>query len=106
RLEKAGHRFRTASDTETIVHSYEECGLDFASALEGMFAIVLWDSRLKRLVLARDRIGLKPLYYTLTPTGLVFGSEIKALLCHPDVPRIPDLISLYLLLAFGYTPTN
>ena len=79
-LERHGHRFRTRSDTETIVHAYEEAGPSFATELRGMFAIAVWDERRRRLVLARDRIGKKPLYYAHYEGRLVFGSEIKALL--------------------------
>src|SRR5262245_50991104 len=73
-LEAAGHRFTTNSDTETIVHAYEEDGLDFTRRLRGMFAIALWDRKRKRLVLARDRFGKKPLYYSFDGQRLLFGS--------------------------------
>jgi len=75
----SGHRFKTRSDTETIVHLYEELGEECFAHLRGMFAIALWDGRRKRLVLARDRIGKKPLFYSWDGRRLVFGSEIKAL---------------------------
>jgi len=74
-----GHRFRTNGDTETIVHAYEEFGADCASHLRGMFAFAIWDSRTDTLLLARDRIGVKPLYYTQTDRAFLFGSELKAL---------------------------
>src|SRR5579859_8119708 len=85
-LEK-GHRFRTNSDTETIVHAYEEYGVDCVLHLNGMFGFAIWDNARKRLFLARDRAGKKPLYYTLVDGNLVFASEIKSLLCHPRVKR-------------------
>ncbi len=105
RLEAQGHHYRTACDTETLVHLYEEHGLDFAADLNGMFALGLWDAPRGRLVLARDRMGQKPLYYTRTPDGgLVFGSEPKALLPHPDVPRSLDPDSLARYLFYEYLP--
>ncbi len=78
-LKEAGHQFRTNSDTETIVHAYEEYGLDFVEHLQGMYGIALWDDRLKRLVLVRDRIGEKPLFYSEEAGELYFASEIKAI---------------------------
>src|SRR6266511_735798 len=84
-LERAGHRFATRSDTEVIVHAYEEYGLDFLKHLDGMFALAVWDAREQRLVLARDRLGKKPLYFAHLPHRLVFASEIKALMEDPDV---------------------
>jgi asparagine synthase (glutamine-hydrolysing) len=89
-LEGKGHRFRTEGDTETIVHLYEEHGLDFPTRLNGMFAIALWDARRGRLALVRDRVGIKPLYYYADGSSLVFGSEIKALLASERVPREID----------------
>jgi asparagine synthase (glutamine-hydrolysing) len=91
-----GHQFRTHhSDTETLVHLYEQYGLDFPSHLNGMFAIAIWDIRAERLILVRDRAGIKPLYIAEQPgRGLVFGSEPKALLAHPDVSRAPDFAAL------------
>ncbi len=88
-LQKKGHRFRTLSDTETIVHCYEEYGPDFCTHLNGQFAIALWDGNRQRLLLARDRVGIRPLYYAKVPgKGLVFGSEMKALFAYPGVtPR-------------------
>ncbi len=79
RLEGSGHRFRTDSDTESIVHLYEDLGVDCFKALNGMFAIAIWDSRKRQLVLARDRLGKKPLFYQATASQLLFGSELKAL---------------------------
>jgi asparagine synthase (glutamine-hydrolysing) len=104
-LVAGGHTYRTSSDTETIVHLYEDRGDDFARAMNGMFALAIWDRRRSRLVLARDRMGQKPLYYAETPSGgLVFGSEPKALLAHPDVPRrlSPEGLSRYLF--YEYVP--
>jgi asparagine synthase (glutamine-hydrolysing) len=104
-LEQRGHAFRTDSDTETIVHAYEEDGPDCVRRLRGMFAFALWDGRKEELLLARDRAGKKPLYYTLTPSGtLVFGSELKSLLEHPEVAREIDEEALDAYLAFGYVP--
>ncbi|HZB43708.1 MAG TPA: asparagine synthase (glutamine-hydrolyzing), partial [Pyrinomonadaceae bacterium] len=104
-LEARGHRFRTHSDTETIVHAYEEWGDDFVTRLRGMFAFALWDEPARTLFIARDRVGKKPLYYTLTPRGtLVFGSELKSLLEHPEVGRDIDYEALDAYLTFGYVP--
>src|SRR5690242_8339871 len=80
RLIGLGHRFRTHSDTEAIVHAYEEFGLDFPKYLNGMFALAIHDTRTQRVVLARDHLGIKPLFYSVTREGLFFGSEIKAVL--------------------------
>lgn len=104
-LIERGHMFRTQSDTECLVHLYEEHGAEFAARLNGMFALALWDNRRKRLVLARDRMGQKPLVYAETASGgLVFGSEPKALLLHPDVPRQLDLSGLARYLFYEYLP--
>jgi asparagine synthase (glutamine-hydrolysing) len=99
RLESSGHRFRTHGDTEVLVHLYERHGLDFARRLRGMFAIALWDAPRRRLVLARDRFGIKPLYYRTTAEGLEFASELRAL------PRDEiDLDALEAFLAFNSIP--
>ena len=86
-LEALGHRFATASDTEVIVHLYEEYGPDCVLKLRGMFGFAVWDLRRQTLMLARDRVGIKPLYYAELPTGLAFASELKSLLTLPDLPR-------------------
>ena len=87
RLEGSGHTFRTQSDTETIVHLYEDEGTGCFEHLNGMFAIAIWDSRHRRLVLGRDRLGQKPLYYALQSQRLLFASELKSILEVQDVPR-------------------
>lgn len=94
-LKAAGHRFRTDhSDTEILVHLYEQYGDEFLHKLNGMFAIALWDIRRQRLFLARDRAGIKPLYFSMAGGRLIFGSEIKAILQHPAVSREPDFAAL------------
>jgi asparagine synthase (glutamine-hydrolysing) len=103
-LEGAGHRFTTRSDTEVLVHLYEERGLDFVHALRGMFAIALWDPRRRRLVLARDRFGIKPLYYREAGGVFSFASELKALLEQPDLDRRIDLDAVESFLAFNSIP--
>jgi len=102
-LERRGHVFRTGSDTEVLVHLYEEHGLEFVKKLRGMFALALWDVRRSRLVLARDRLGKKPLYVRREPGRLLFASEIKGIL-EADVPRRVDLQALHEYLALGYVP--
>jgi asparagine synthase (glutamine-hydrolysing) len=99
-----GHVFRTHSDTECIVHGYEEWGADVANHLRGMFAFALWDSARERLLIARDHFGIKPLFYTQVDGILLFGSEIKSLLLHPLVKREIDLVSLDKYLSFLYIP--
>lgn len=103
-LEQRGHIFKTQTDTEVIVHAYEEYGDECVTHFNGMFAIALWDSREQRLFLARDRLGLKPLYYWSGADKLVFGSELKALILHPDVSRQVDLAALDLFLTLEYIP--
>src|SRR5262245_30864974 len=83
---REAHAFSTRSDSEIALHLHEERGPEFLALLNGMFALVLWDTRARRLLLARDRVGIKPLYYARTRDGLLFGSELKSLLAHPDCP--------------------
>ncbi|WP_028575408.1 asparagine synthase (glutamine-hydrolyzing) [Desulfonatronovibrio hydrogenovorans] len=104
-LQNRGHVFQTKSDTESILHAYREWGLDFVKHLRGMFAIALWDERKKHLVLARDRIGKKPLYYLADGNKLVFGSELKAVLAAPGVPRNLDHAALDCYFSYGYVPS-
>jgi asparagine synthase (glutamine-hydrolysing) len=99
RLERAGHRFHTHGDTEVLVHAYEEWDLHFAERLRGMFAVAVWDARRRRLVIARDRYGIKPLYYRLAPERIEFASELRAL------PRgAIDLDALEAFLTFNCVP--
>ncbi|HZA65468.1 MAG TPA: XrtA/PEP-CTERM system amidotransferase, partial [Geminicoccaceae bacterium] len=100
-----GHRFATASDTEVIVHAWEQWGEACVARLRGMFAFALWDQRRRILFLARDRIGIKPLLYAALPDGrLIFASELKALLAHPELPRRIEPQALEDYLAYGYVP--
>jgi asparagine synthase (glutamine-hydrolysing) len=103
-LQAGGHRLATAGDTEPIVHLYEDHGTRFPTRLRGMFGIAVWDERRRRLVLTRDRMGVKPLYYALTPCGLAFGSEIKSLLAGDLVEPRLDPLAAELYLAYGYVP--
>jgi asparagine synthase (glutamine-hydrolysing) len=105
-LEAAGHRFYTSSDTETIVHGYEEWGEHVFSRLRGMFGIAIWDARAHTLLLARDRAGIKPLYYGEASGRLFFGSEAKCLLVNPEVDRSIDPAALDHYLAYLYTPRD
>ena len=98
-----GHQFSSHCDTEVVVHLYEEWGDDFVQHLQGMFAIALWDADRRRLLLARDRLGIKPLFYAQHNGSLVFGSEIKALLV-TDLPRRVDPVALHDYLSFDYVP--
>jgi asparagine synthase (glutamine-hydrolysing) len=103
-LEGKGHRFSTNSDTETIVHLYEECGEQCFARLRGMFAIALWDAPRRRLLLARDRVGKKPLFYSADPQRIVFGSELKALLAAGGISRDTDIHALSDYFSLGYIP--
>ncbi len=105
-LEQKGHRFKSMTDTEVIVHLYEEKGEECVEALRGMFAFAIWDTHRQSLLLARDRIGKKPLYYWHKGGVLLFASEIKALLCHPAVSRTIDWQAFHHYMAFGYTPAD
>jgi len=101
-LEARGHRYRTKSDTETIVHLYEEYGRDCVKYLRGMFAFTIWDRRKRQLFIARDRLGIKPLYYRYDGATLLFGSEIKIILTHPGARAEFNRATLAEYLAFGY----
>jgi asparagine synthase (glutamine-hydrolysing) len=103
-LERRGHRFATHSDTEVLVHLYEEHGDGFVERLRGMFAIALWDARERRLLLARDRFGIKPLYYRLHDGTLSFASELKAMLAQPGFSREIDPRAVAAYLAFNSIP--
>ncbi|MFI6846646.1 asparagine synthase (glutamine-hydrolyzing) [Kitasatospora sp. NBC_00085] len=103
-LTAAGHRFRTRSDTEVVLHAYLEWGEGLAERLNGMFAFAIWDARLEELLLVRDRMGVKPLHYCPTPHGVIFGSEVKAVLAHPDVRPVVDLDGLREMFAVTKTP--
>jgi asparagine synthase (glutamine-hydrolysing) len=102
-LEARGHRFRTRSDTEVIAHLYEDHGSAFVDHLRGMFGIALYDVRRRRLVLARDRLGIKPVYWTEKNGCLIYGSEIKALLAHPDVTAEPNEAGLFQFLLLRHS---
>src|SRR5262249_19445319 len=103
-LEVLGHRFRGRCDSEVVVHAYEAWGPRCVERFRGFFAFALWDSGRRQLLLARDRIGIKPLYYAERPDRFLFGSEIKAILEHPDVPREVDVQSLYHYLGYEFVP--
>src|SRR5437016_5324147 len=103
-LERAGHRFRTASDTEVIVHAWEEYGEHCPDHLNGMFGFAVWDRRREVLFLARDRMGEKPLYYAKVDGWFVFGSELRAVLAHPHVGRALDPEGLARYLAYDFVP--
>lgn len=104
-LSARGHRFRTRCDTEVIVHAWEEWGEACVDRFRGMFAFALWDENEQTLFLARDRLGIKPLYYALLPDRtLIFSSELKALLCHPGLRREIDVSAVEDYFAYGYVP--
>ncbi|GAA2629361.1 asparagine synthase (glutamine-hydrolyzing) [Streptomyces vastus] len=104
RLVARGHRFATVSDTEVLVHLYEEHGDDLVEHLRGMFALAIWDASRRRLLLARDRVGKKPLFYRQAGASLTFASELKALVADPSVPRDLDPVALHHYLTFQYVP--
>ncbi len=103
-LKGRGHQFRTVSDTEVITHSYEEYGEECFKGFNGMFAIGIWDEKKNRLILARDRLGKKPLYYSFINETLLFASELKAILKYPGFPRRVDPLSLTKYLFFEFIP--
>jgi asparagine synthase (glutamine-hydrolysing) len=105
-LETCGHRFRTRTDSEVIVHAYEQWGDRFVERFRGMFGFALWDDPRRRLVIVRDRLGIKPIYYSRTTSGVTFGSEIKSLLEDPDVPQdwSPEALDAYLALQYVPCP--
>jgi asparagine synthase (glutamine-hydrolysing) len=104
-LERKGHRFKTHADTEVILHGYEEWGVNCVGRLNGMFAFAIWDEPQQRLFVARDHLGIKPLYYTRIDDRLVFGSEIKALLADRQCPRSVNLSSLSQLFTLRFVPS-
>jgi len=103
-LEQRGHRFKSRSDSEVVLHLYEEHGVDFVDHLRGMFAIALWDAPRRRLVLARDRFGKKPLFYHAGPRGLVFASELGALVASRRFEKRPDLDAIDAFITLQYVP--
>ncbi len=103
-LKQKGYKFNSSSDTEVIIYLYEEYGEEFVSKLNGMFAIAIWDAEKQKMILARDRMGQKPLYYYFKNNNLIFASEIKAVLTHPEVDRALDEVSVFRYFAFDYVP--
>ena len=104
-LEQAGHQFRSRSDSEVIIHAYEQWGEQCLHRFNGMFAFALWDSRTRRLFLARDRLGVKPLYYWSDGTHFAFGSELKSLLALPNMPHQLNRAALQSYLKYEYVPS-
>src|SRR5713101_6609927 len=104
-LEQCGHRFRTNSDTEVIIHGYKEWGTEVFNHLNGMFGLAIWDVTKKRLVVARDAMGIKLIYYRIANGQLTFGSEIRAVLAAEDSKPEVDPVALNLFLRFRYTPS-
>ncbi|MFG1704241.1 asparagine synthase (glutamine-hydrolyzing) [Nonomuraea sp. M3C6] len=105
-LAARGHRFRTQSDTEVVLRAYVEWGEDLAEHLNGMYAFAVWDARREELLLVRDRMGIKPLYFYPTPHGVLFGSEPKAILANPLAQRVVDADGLREMMAFVKTPEH
>jgi asparagine synthase (glutamine-hydrolysing) len=103
-LQRRGHTFKSSSDTEVIVHAYEEWGEQAVTRLQGMFAFALWDERQHQLFISRDRVGIKPLYYSNTGKGIVFASELKSLLVDPSVPRRLNARAIDRFLTYYYVP--
>ncbi|MGC3956814.1 MAG: hypothetical protein QM813_02270 [Verrucomicrobiota bacterium] len=104
-LESHGHQFKTKSDTEVIVHAYEQWGEDCVKRFNGMFAFALWDGNKRELFIARDHLGIKPLYHVTIGSKLVFASELKCLLLHPGCPREVDTEALAELFTFRSVPS-
>lgn len=105
-LQKRGHKFYTNSDTEAIIHLYDDLGVECLQQLRGMFALAIWDTVDRSLFLARDRVGKKPLLYSHQVSGdLVFGSEFRAVLAHPSIEKVPDPAAIDRYLSFGYVPS-
>ena len=104
-LIRKGHIFRSRSDTEVIVHLYEDLGPEALRALRGMFALAIWDANHRQLLLARDRLGKKPLFYFAGPSSFAFASELQSLLEDPSVPRVPDLEAIRYYLTYRYVPS-
>ncbi len=103
-LEQKGHVFKSDTDSETILHGYEEWGVEVVQQLDGMFAFALWDQRKKQLFAARDRYGIKPLVYACWPEGMAFASELKSLMAIPALPKTLDLQALWTFLSFAQIP--
>src|SRR6202008_1719188 len=103
-LESLGHRFRTHCDTETVLQAFLEWGTDCFARLRGMFALAIWSNAEQRLVLARDRLGIKPLYIAESGDDLFFASELKGILIHPEIPRYLSLEGLDCYLSMNYVP--
>ncbi|HZX65614.1 MAG TPA: asparagine synthetase B, partial [Myxococcales bacterium] len=105
RLRQRGHAFATRSDTEVVLRAYLEWGERFVEELHGMFAIAIWDGRARRLILARDRAGKKPLFFVQTPNAVMFASEIKAFFQHSQLTIEPDPVALPSYFVHGYVPS-
>ena len=103
-LESRGHRFLTSSDCETLVHLYEEYGADFVERLRGMFAFALWDERRQTMIIGRDRLGIKPLYYHVGQGTMAFASELKCLLASPGIDPVINNQALSEFFTFAYVP--
>ena len=104
-LEGKGHRFRSHSDSEVALHLYEEVGPDFVAQLRGMFALALWDGKKRQLILARDQVGKKPIFYSFGKRGLLFASEVRALIATDWIPREPNYDAIDMYLGLQYVPS-